>query len=200
MSAILTSIITVQIYIAWHTYHTHTAFSEYHANLTNFSQILSQTKCVVHKPAPLHNVFIECPLKTFLEKSASHDILQYVSYQALYTRVCTWSILCTMETIHQSQHSAAFTQSEAILWICGRWSPIIISSIVSLFAPTPIWKSTSWPNRTANTQWCPWKPFSLKVRLYFPWRINRRRPKWWSIMTIICWTWMKSGAWKKQYR
>lgn len=193
MSAILTSIINLQLYSM--TYYMHTVFPECHVNLTNFSNFLSQKNCIVHKPTPLYNVH----WKHFWKCS-----LHILSYSTSTTRNCTHvhdgHYLQRKQTIHQSQHSAAFTHPEAILWIRGRWSPIIVSSIVSLFVPPPIWKSTSWPNRrTANTQWCPWKPFSWKVRLYFSWRINRRWPKWWSIMTIICWTLMKSAARKRQY-
>lgn len=95
--------------------------------------------------------------------------------------------------IHQTLHSVAFAQLEALLRICGRWSPVIISTIVPLLIPPPIGKSTSWATRrTTNTKWWYWKPLSWKMRCYFAWRVNRSWPKRWSIMTIICWTLMKS--------
>ena len=104
MSAILTSIINVQSYIAWNTYYTHTSFLECHVNLTNFSQVLSQKKCIVHKTTRLCNVHWK-----HFRKFPPHIL----SYCTSATRKCTHEYvhdgyyLQWKQTIHQSQQTAA---------------------------------------------------------------------------------------------
>jgi hypothetical protein len=138
-----------------------------------------------------------CSWKILLESS-----IRTISYSISASSNCTHEYVHDLQyyvqwkwTIHQSLHSPAFTQLKALLRIGGRWPPIIISMIVPLLIPPPIGKSTSW---ATNTQRWYWKPLSLKMGCYFPWRIDGGCPKWWSIMTIICWALMKSEETKSE--